>query len=178
MSANANNEKYRYVIDNDLFSIDNPRYSKRIIRTDSCWLWIGKTKGGYGTIRKTINGRSLTLVVPRLLCMMEYPNYDWKSSTHTRHSIGCKKNCIRPSHLTPGTPQENTNDRQKEGTHRVVTLDGEINGNSRLTNEQVLEIRRLREEEKLTLYKIAEKFPCSYVNVWYICNDKQWKHLK
>ena len=51
--------------------------------------------------------------------------------------------CINPDHLWLGTPKQNMEDKQRKGRGRYTGHDcrGESNPNSRLTQEQVNEIR-------------------------------------
>lgn len=63
--------------------------------------------------------------------------------------------------------------RKKKGFKRQP---GEANGASKLTNDQVLRIRALR-EEGLTYTNIAEKFGVDMTLVHLIVKRKIWKHV-
>lgn len=71
------------------------------------------------------------------------------------------------------TPTENHADKIRHGT----TNRGERCGASKLTENQVLEIRLLRKQKIITRI-IGERFGISQQNVCDICNRKTWSHLK
>jgi hypothetical protein len=62
--------------------------------------------------------------------------------------------CIRPSHLLLGTHAQNVADKIAKGRGN----EGSKHGNSKLSEEEVAEIRRLRKESKCTLESIGRKF--------------------
>ena len=110
----AKQSNYKYVIDNDLFNLEDEMW-RVDTGTNSCWLWTGRiTHGeyqGYSQISRRINGKRHTLFVHRLVCFKNRPDYDWQNHTEVRHAHGCEKRCINPMHLHPGTPMENSQDR-------------------------------------------------------------------
>lgn len=55
---------------------------------------------------------------------------------------------------------------------------GERHGNSKLSAEEVREIRRLRQKERMSLQDLAEKFGVSRPTISEIANRKIWKHIK
>lgn len=65
-------------------------------------------------------------------------------------------------------------DERKANLSRA--LSGEHGGLAKLTEEQVLEIRRLRREENLTYAEIGRRFGVTYQCVSDICNYKRWKY--
>lgn len=64
--------------------------------------------------------------------------------------------CVNPEHLFPGTPQDNSKDRNKKGRARAPR--GEDHGNLKLTDQQILEIFQLRAngEQCKTIAKIHQ----------------------
>lgn len=104
--------------------------------SDECWPWIGGCRpNGYGIF--SLNGRNVAThrlayelghgVAPgdRLVC----------------HS--CDNHaCCNPAHLFLGTNRDNTHDALTKG--RLVFPRGARHGQSRLTERQVVEIRRRR----------------------------------
>jgi len=77
--------------------------------------------------------------------------------------------CINLDHLFLGTPKENSEDMVKKNRQAK----GEDCGNSKLTEEQVKEIRNSPESSR----KIAAKFGTSKTNVLDIKRKKTWRHL-
>jgi hypothetical protein len=87
----------------------------------------------------------------------------------------CHKNGVpwdnRLSNLYYGTPQQNSDDKRLHGTH----LEGERLPHSKLTEQQIREIRSL----KGCMYQrdIAKKFGIAQGHVCRILNNVAWKHL-
>jgi hypothetical protein len=101
-------------------------------KTKTCWLWTGTITGmGYGTIR--VRGRYV--FVHRYAWELGHRKLSrWECVLHRCDN----PRCIRPSHLWVGTQAENQDD--KVGKFRQAV--GEKNGRHKLTEEQVIEIRR------------------------------------
>jgi hypothetical protein len=70
--------------------------------------------------------------------------------------------------------KQNNNHAIETGLHNPF---GENSGNSKLTNAQVLEIRRLYKETKVSYRKLAEIFKVSFGNIGDIVNRRRWKHI-
>lgn len=64
--------------------------------------------------------------------------------------------CVNPRHLWLGTRTDNNNDKVRKG--RAQRMFGEENGRARLTEAQVLELRRLWKTEKYTIPQLSERF--------------------
>ncbi len=79
--------------------------------------------------------------------------------------------CIRPDHLSIGTPQDNTNDMINRG--RAKPAQGERVSSSKLSTTQVLAIHadtRIHRE-------IAESYGVQRVCILKIKTGKTWKHI-
>ena len=74
--------------------------------------------------------------------------------------------CVRPSHLFQGTDTDNAQDCINKGRRG--------RGSSKLTRTEAVEIRRLRNEEKISLKKIAPRFGITFSNVSVIALRKSW----
>jgi hypothetical protein len=81
--------------------------------------------------------------------------------------------CINPEHLETGTMQDNVRDM----VERNRQAKGSRVGGSKLTEKDVLEIKRLI-KRGLSDTQIAKKFKVSITTINYIKNGKNWKHLK
>lgn len=89
-----------------------------------------------------------------------------------RHLDGDPRN-NRLDNLAWGTPEENSADKVRHGTHNQ----GERNPQARLTAAEVRRIRRLRADQGLSLYKLADLFDVSPMTVCRVVNRKTWRHV-
>lgn len=80
--------------------------------------------------------------------------------------------CVNPSHLFLGTNQDNCQDKKDKGrTHKIF---GEDNGNYKLTDEDVINIRCSTLSAKI----LAEKYKISINHVYQIKSKRRRQHLK
>lgn len=143
------------------------RFWDKVIKHDGCWEWIGaKCSKGYGNIRYNKKIESAHRLSWRLN-IGEIPN-----GLHVLHKCD-NPECTNPSHLFLGTNAENVKDRDKKG--RYVKMVGESNGLSKLTNEQVREIRSLAGIKTVRI--LGEMFKINPVTAHNIIKRKTWKHI-
>ncbi len=128
----------------------------------SCRIWLGKpTPNGYGTlaiygVRKDAHVLSCEIKERRKLPQKMY----------TLHKCG-NRLCVEPSHLYFGSAQENSVDTLKHGRHN----------HSKLTEEQVREIRATWNTDNLTLEQRALKFNVGTSCLRAIKANRTWKHV-
>ena len=136
-----------------------------IEKTDTCWLWKkAKTTAGYGVFaenRKTQYAH-------------QYAWKLWKSPTLPkviRHK--CRnRHCVNPDHIEGGTQLENNRDRERDGTDNK----GERHGNSILTEENVIEMRRLR-REGMSLEDLMKRYDCGGTCIQLALSGQTWSHI-
>lgn len=133
---------------------------------DDCLIWPFGHNGGYGSIHI---GRRKTLV-SRIVC--EHHNGPPPTPKHdAAHSCGKgNEGCITPKHLSWKTRKENMEDCKIHGT---VNL-GQRNGAVKLSEEQVLEIKKTH---GVAQTKIAKYYGISQSSVSLIKTGKNWKWL-
>ena len=85
--------------------------------------------------------------------------------------------CCNPKHLFLGTGADNSRDMVNKGRHDPGDQKGEVNGNAKLTECDVKEIRRLYASGKFTYKELAAKFDIHFATVGYIIQEKLWPHL-
>lgn len=138
---------------------------------DSCWLWLGaKSRSGYGTIKA--GGQNLG--VHRLSYQLANNVTLCDESLFVCHKCD-NRTCVNPFHLFAGSAADNATDRATKGR----SARGDTHGNSKLTQEQVDEIRFAYNSGKFTQKELANTFRISvscvssivsgksYVSPWY-----------
>ena len=144
------------------------RFNDRIeVNPDTeCWEWqAGKTGDGYGIL--TIG--NYPYYTHRLSYIMFVGELDEDEQVnHTCHN----RKCVNPYHLYSGDQQDNIDDAVEIGT----MTRGEEKGNSKLTKDDVAEIRRRAEDEQQK--DLAEEFDVSKSHIHRIVHKKQWTHIE
>jgi len=141
-----------------------------ILGPEDCWEWqAGLDHKGYGKVR--FNG--ITYLAHRIAYELTYDPIP--KGLFCCHKCDNSK-CVNPGHLFLGTQQDNMADMYSKG--RNPDRYGINNGNSKLTKEQVLEIRRLYAlEDHLSQVKLGILFGVSSKAIGLIVNRKHWKHI-
>ena len=131
------------------------RIQTHITKIDGgCWEWNGVKNGaGYGMV--WLNGKHHR--VHRLMLSKKL-NRPLEGTEITRHMCN-NPACCNPEHLEVGTIQDNINDKVSAGRQAK----GEKNGQSKLTDKQVEEIRDLN--GKMSLRDIGKLYNIHYVHV-------------
>mgnify|MGYP000978200797 CR=1 FL=1 len=151
---------------------------------DECWEWAGyRNRSGYGMLNvsgRTMRAHRLAWIlsggeIPQGLCVC-----------HKCDNRGC----VNPAHLWVGTQLENIADRVAKG--RSARLSGKKNGShlhpekmargekcarSKLTDSQVIEIRRRYDAGLDNQPTLAEAFGVTQENIGYIVRRDTWRHL-
>lgn len=148
----------------------------------NCWNWIGgKFRGGYGRVhvsRRTNLAHRVAweLVfgeIPKdLLCLHKCDN----------------PSCVNPNHLFLGTQQDNINDMKKKGRdpigirhgaslHPEKMKRGEAHHNSKLTSENVVEIRKIMSQNHKSTLECASKFRVHRKTIQRIVRREIWRHV-
>lgn len=84
--------------------------------------------------------------------------------------------CCNPAHLSVGTRSDNMRDAVAKGRHAHVRLPGEAHPNAKLTDAQVVEIRR-RLAEGESQRALARAFGVSKPAIGRIARGRGWAHL-
>ena len=140
-----------------------------ILSEDECWEWkAGINSTGRGIFK--INGKSIHAHrMAWILTNGEIPN-----GMFICHHCDNGK-CMNPKHLFVGTPADNVHDMINKG--RKITLHGEDDPKSKLTEKQVIEIKQLYIPYKFTQYKLAEMYNVSRSAIESIICGYNWQHL-
>ena len=145
------------------------RLLNRIKIVNGCWEWKDFIcpMTGYGKItyeRKCMTAHRLSYI---------YHKGDIPPEMFVCHVCDNPK-CINPDHPFIGTAKDNSRDMVKKGRH--VSHLGENNQCSRLTENQVIEIRRLC-SEGVKQIEIGKMFGIDQCHVSDIKLRKLWKHI-
>ena len=132
-----------------------------------CVEWpFGRTSGGYGAVNC-----SHTVRTAHRVSLEIYLNCEGIEGRHVAHAPGICHNrlCVNPRHLRFATAVENNADKLIDGTH----LQGEKVGNSKLTEAEVLEIRKSVGAQD----RVAAVYGISQTLVSQIKLRKVWAHI-
>jgi hypothetical protein len=147
------------------------RFWDKVNKTQTCWLW---TAAKDETGRGYFNVNQKAKRVHRL-------SYEMHKGPIPNGLLVCHTcdvpSCVNPDHLFLGTNAENMRDmgNKKRSKFHKVKFMGTKHGMSKLTDEDVLEIRsRYRFGNG---HKLAKEFGISTSVISAIVNNKIWKHL-
>jgi len=133
---------------------------------DECWEWTaGKSASGYGVF--WMGGRNNR--AHRVSWVLEFGKIP-KGLLVCHHCDNPL--CVNPNHLFLGTAQENSLDAMEKG--RFAT--GELNGRSKLRDDDVLLIRK-RLESGERLKPIAEDYNVEISTIHKIKKGRSWSHV-
>lgn len=151
---------------------------KHMPHLGKCWNWTASTDGhGYGvscfgTPAKKIMCHRLSWIKS----VGEIPVGLWVLH-HCDNPL-----CVNPKHLWLGTRQDNTDDMISKGRHchgeeSSKLRRGELHPRHKLTNEQVVEIRKAYKPREVTLKQLAKKYDTNHTTISRIAKGEIWTHI-
>jgi hypothetical protein len=146
-------------------------WSKVAITADitKCWIWgASKNKKGYGHFG--FNGRMYQ--AHRFAYKLYYGDYD--EILQCLHKCD-NPSCVNPNHLWLGTNTDNVLDMVAKGRNKYCK--GEKNGNSKLTEKDVIEIRNIYSTGSHSFRSLAKMYGIHNSVVGDIVNRNNWKNL-
>ena len=140
------------------------RFWSKVDKSGDCWLWKGaKGRDGYGwahlTHRKMVYAHRLS---------WELANGSIPLGLLVCHDCD-NPPCVNPAHLFLGTEADNQRDSITKNRNAI----GEKNGNHKLTETEVKEIK----QHGLTYERLALKFGVAEVTIWRIIRGRTWSWL-
>jgi hypothetical protein len=135
-----------------------------------CWKWLGnKHAQGYGKIG--FIGK--TWLAHRL-------SYELLKGPIPKNMMVChacdNPECTNPEHLFLGTAQENMYDKISKGRHKGAAK-GDKHHTSKLTTEDVREIRKIYSMKLMNQYELADSYSVTQSEISNIVNFKRWGHI-
>lgn len=166
------------------FDLDATRFWARVQRGDGCWLWTGvRLPSGYGHFSGYKDGQRKTFYAHRVALELTEGRV-LGSGEQSCHRCD-NPPCCRPDHLFRGTVVDNAHDRISKGRQAsgsAVANKGAANGRSKLTPDQVAEIRsvyasasRGQRVRRGTVKTLADRFGISERMVNLITRGDNWK---
>lgn len=160
----------------ELSQSDKERFRRKVDKNgptmphmdSACWIWTGhRDKDGYGTF--TIRDRPYRC--NRVALFLGEASI-FVSSNHALHRCD-NPPCCNPDHLFPGTNRDNDADSVKKGRRNR----GESRHNSKLTAEQVIEIRRRHSLGGVLQRDLAVEYRVDQTLISVVVLRKRWKHV-
>jgi len=148
--------------------------SVEIRNDDECWIWKNYCSAkGYGQFHVINDDRTSThWQAHRFAWSVKYGEIpEGLLVCHHCDNPGC----INPKHLFLGTNQDNMNDRNNKG--RQAKPKGSKNGFSKLTENQVIEIKMLISSRRFIYPEIAKMFDVSRSTIGAIASGQNWSWL-
>ena len=157
--------------------IDAERFWARVDKSGECWNWTGcsNTTGGYGIFwfngtDRRAHRYSYIIHHPLTIDLLEHPDI-----------CVCHKcdnpRCVNPAHLFLGTMADNMMDKTAKGRNNSPKQKGEKNGNSKLTEDDVREIRTRYANGNLLQQQLALEYGVSRKAIGNVIRRKTWKHI-
>lgn len=136
-----------------------------------CHLWVGAISGnGYGSIARgsPFKDRIAAHTASFIINRGPVPEGMW-----VLHNCpnGDNRACVNPNHLWAGTVFQNNHDMYIKGRSTF----GERSGQSKLTWNQVVEIRRLG-NNGVSSYEIAHRFGVKVFCIYKILSGRRWNN--
>lgn len=142
---------------------------------DSCWVFCGHTSGGgHGHVRIGTGKKGTLIGAHRLAWILI--NGAIPQGLCVCHRCD-NPPCCNPKHLFLATALENFDDMRQKGRARGGSLVGTTNKNSKLTDEQVAEIRTAYQNGTLQR-ELAKQYGVAQTSISYIVSQGGWKHIK
>ncbi|MDF3046723.1 MAG: sle1 [Ornithinibacter sp.] len=136
---------------------------------EECWPWTAATnEHGYGVIRPEGRRSGPTLKAHRVA--LQLAGVDVEGQV-VRHSCD-NPPCVNPLHLTVGSQADNIADMHDRGRGNL----GSVNGQAKLTEAQVVEIRRRVADGEMKK-RLAIEYGVDPSTITAVIKRKTWRHV-
>lgn len=151
----------------DFTTKDIERFWSKVNVSDdpnACWEWTGYILRKYGYLN--INGKNIR--VHRFSYALHYGSIP--NGQVIRHNCD-NPSCVNPKHLSSGTQPDNIKDKMLKNRQ----AQGERHGRSKLTEQEISEIRDIYAKGDVGYRKLAKRFCVSHIQIANIVKGKHWK---
>jgi len=139
-------------------------------KENGCWKWQGaKSQSGYGMISVKGNAR-----YTHRLMQEKYNKPLTKDRPFTCHKCD-NPSCVNPDHLFAGSHQDNMEDASNKNRMPGYTNTGEDHHQSKLTKNEVIEIRNKYATGNFTQEELANKYDIGRPEIGHIIRGEKWK---
>ena len=143
-------------------------YNKKVIKKEGCWDWNGYKSIGYGTLRydgKLLHAHRASWIIN---------NGNIPAGLQVLHKCD-NPSCSNPEHLFLGTQKDNIRDMMSK--NRMFIPKGETHYASKLKPNDVLKIRELLADSKLSQKKIGDLYGVCRGTILDIKNNRIWRDI-
>lgn len=165
----------------DLTPKEVERFWSKVDRSggpDACWNWqSSRTPSNYGQFLVWRDGKRRSLVASRVA--FELANNAIPDGLNACHNCpdGDNPRCCNPAHLFAGTQKENVRDAMAKGRMVFRGHFGAINGSTKLTDQDVRDIRRLH-KEGVAIRELARRYSIARFAVFQVVRRLTWQHVE
>jgi hypothetical protein len=155
---------------------------RRVDKTGDCHIWTGPTenKGGYGLFRWWQDGRAVGTSAHRIAWVLANGQVPERMDVCHDCPNGDNRLCVNVDHLWLGTRSQNTLDTIAKGRYTLnlpTPKLGESHPNSKLTEQDVRQIRDRYASGNVSQQSLADEFGVTQVNISSIILRKSWGHI-
>lgn len=152
----------------DLTESEKQRFWATVTKTDGCWLCRSVPSGTYARIS-----------FRRRLCLAHVVSFIMSNGFVPDGMIVCHTcdtpRCVRPDHLEAKTQSENMRDMVARKRNKLIL--GSANNLSKLTDEEVIEIKHHLINGTKSILDLANEHRVSFQGIWRIGTGLSRKHV-